>query len=196
MNRKNFIIVLLFGGMLTPCVAQNNSAAKKSTVTKKATVAKKQSTAPLVITVDDPAIVNGHVAFLGVPVKQPEAEITKQLKVKGLVPKTENGFQFLGGTAYGVQVKVFVDSEDMISVRETKAYTKAQARNRVMAYQKAFLDATKGNVAENTMNYNSNEEGGVTIQTSGGNIEIHYSNQDEVEFSSKYFDVIITFVQN
>ena len=65
-----------------------------------------------------------------------------------------------------------------------------------MAYQKAFLDATKGNVAENTMNYNSNEEGGVTIQTSGGNIEIHYSNQDEVEFSSKYFDVIITFVQN
>lgn len=197
--KKNvlFLLTLLLAGEVQPCMAQQRkSVAKKTVVTKKVTTAKKPIAAPATVTIDDPVIVNGHVAFLGVPVKQPEAKIKQQLQNKGLTPKSENGFQFLGGTVYGVAVKAFVDSENQIAVRESKAYTKSAARNRVNAYQKAFVNATGGKIVENTMGYNSDEEGGLTIETSGGKIDIHYSNQDEVNFNSKYFDIIITFVQD
>ena len=176
---------------VTKSTAVRKSAAKKPAAKKPAV--KKPVAAPATVTIDDPVIVNGHVAFLGVPVKQAVATIKEQLKEKGFVDTNENGFQYLLGTAFGVKVKVFVSSENQIETREAKGYTLNQVKTRVNAYKKAFVEATGGKATENCMG--CPEDGGVSIETTGGTIEIHYYNQDEVNFESKYFDIVITYTQ-
>ena len=193
------LMALMLMGTAQESVAQQRKTTAKNTAVKKTTTAARKTTpkkpaptASATVTITDPVIVNGHVAFLGVPVKQAENVIKQQLLAKGLVNTKENGFEFLGGTAYDVKVQVFVEDENRITVREAKAYTKSQAKARINAYKKAFVDATGAKATENCMNC---DDGGVTIDTPGGIIEVHFYNQDEVNFDSKYFDIVLTFAQ-
>ena len=198
-------IVLLLMALMTMGTAQESAAQRlTATVKKKPTMQKTiiagKTTAPkkqtlanaATVTITDPVIVNGHVAFLGVPVKQAENAIKKQLLAKGLADPNENGFKYLGGTAYDVKVKVFIEDENRITVREAKGYTKSQVKARINAYKKAFVEATGAKATEECMDC---DDGGVKIETTGGLIDIHFYNQDEVNFSSKYFDIVLTFSQ-
>ena len=110
--------------------------------------------------------------------------------------KQERGFEFLSGTAYGCKVKVFVEDNNIV-VHEEKTYKKVQVRNRIEAYKKAFMEADKVKVTENTMTWNSDEGGNYLLEaTSGGTVDLHYFNQDEVNFDSNLFVIILTFSQN
>lgn len=194
-------VLLSFCGIQQANAQQRRTAARTGVskkVSKKTTQKKSgvSTATPVAISISDPVVVNGSTAFLGISVKQPTSVIEKQLTEKGFVKKQENGYTFLKGTAYGCQVKVFIN-ENQIVVHEVKAYTKAQARKRIDAYKKAFSDATNVKVTENTMTYNSDEGGNYVLEVaSGGSIDLHYYNQDEVNFDSKFFDVILTFTQN
>lgn len=186
--KKNLLLLigLLLFGMVQTSVAQQRKSARKSAPKKVA------PTIPVTVTIDEPVIVNGNVAFQGVPVKQPVAKISQQLKAKGFVDKKENGFQFLSGTAYGVKVKAFVEDENWIAVREVKLYTAKQAKARINAYKKAFLEATGSTDVKNDEMLPA-EGGGFVVNTSGGTIDVHYYNEDEVNFDSNYFNIVITF---
>lgn len=202
--RKYIVCILGLALLCAPATmeAQQRKAATKTRtskgVTKRTTQKKKTTTTttPVAITVDDPLVVGGSVAFMGVPVKQSAAKIEQQLKEKGFVPKKENGFSFLSGTAYGVKVKVFVE-EGQIVVREEKAYKKTPARSRIEAYKKAFEKNNTVKVTENTMTRNGDEDGNYLLQSeSGGTVDLHYYNQDEVNFDSPFFDIVLTFRQD
>lgn len=202
MKKIAFVLtaLMLLGTVQNNCMAQQRkpvgkTAVRRTTTTAKNTAVRKATppAAPTTVTIADPVIVNGHVAFLGVPVKQAESAIKQQLKAKGLTNVSQNGFQYLGGTAYGVKVKVFVEGENQIVVREAKTYTKSQAKARINAYKKAFAEATGDKITEDCLD--CDEGGGITIETTGGTIEARFYNQDEVDFSSKYFDIVVTFTQ-
>ena len=157
----------------------------------------------VVVKETEPLIVNGHVAFLGIPVRQSRAVLETKLREKGIIHKGKDTYGNdlgLQGIVYGVKSSVYIEGEynqepyaDGISFRELKNYSKTQARNRVKAYQKAFLEATGGKVTENDMSYNSDEGGRVEIEAGKGYILIQYSNEDEVFFESPYYNVIVQF---
>jgi len=196
MKRLLFIAALaLMMGAAQESMAQQRkttvrkSAVKRTTASKNAV--KKAVTPPVTITIDDPVIVDGCVAFLGIPVNQSPDDIEKQVKAKGFVDKMEYGFNWLVGTAFGTQMKMFVEAEGGVTAREVKAYTFSQAKNRVNAYKKAFVQATGGKSSDDCMG--CQDGGGTTIETVGGTIEIRYYNQDEVNFESKYYDIVVSF---
>lgn len=196
-----FLAAAIMLGMSMPTMAQQKKAPAKRTTTTKTTkkpTAKKPVQQSQSIVLNEPMIVDGHLAFLGIPVNLPTETISQKLKEKGFVySKTEYDMGSWVGMAYGVKSSVNIGKEPAyVSFREMKDYTKTQARNRVTSYQKAFVEATGGKVTENTMSYNSVEGGQVRIETSKGYIEINYGNQDEVDFSSKYYDVYVTIGEN
>ena len=164
-----------------------------------------QQTSAIVIKDNEPLLVNGHLAFLGIPLVQNRARIEAQLREKGITKK-EDGYGNIRyeGMVYGVKSSIAIlggyqqgENTEGISYYEMKNYSKAQARNRVFAYQKAFLNATGGKVIENDMSYNSDEGERIEIETTNkGYITIQYANEDEVNFESSYFNVIVMFREN
>ena len=185
-----FLAAAIILGVAMPTMAQQKKALVKRTTTTKTTkkpTAKKPVQQSQSIVLNEPMIVD-----------LPTETISQKLKEKGFVySKTEYDMGSWVGMAYGVKSSVNIGKEPAyVSFREMKNYTKTQARNRVTSYQKAFVEATGGKVTENTMSYNSVEGGQVRIETSKGYIEINYGNQDEVDFSSKYYDVYVTIGEN
>lgn len=166
-----------------------------------------QQSPTVVVKENEPLVVNGHVAFLGIPVKQSQINIENKLKEKGLIYKGKDAYKNdLGweGIVYGVKCNVHIEkdfdhngSANGVSYRELKNYSKAQSRNRVFAYRKAFLEATGGKVVEDDTSFNGDEGGLVEIETANnGHITIQYANEDEVNFESPYFNVIVIFREN
>lgn len=157
-----------------------------------------QQTPSVVVKEGEPLLVNGWLAFMGIPVKQPKTNIIAKLKEKGFVLKDDYGNIRWEGTAYGTKgslaiIEDYNEQPEGISYREIKNYSKTQARNRVIAYQKTFLEATGGRIIENTMANNGIEGEYVKIEAGKGVIEIQYANEDEVNFESPYYNVIVQF---
>ena len=161
-----------------------------------------QQAPTVVIKENEPQAVNGHLAFLGIPLVQNRARIEASLREKGIIKKEdEYGNIRYEGMVYGVKSSVAIlggyqqgENTEGISYYEMKNYSKTQARNRVFAYQKAFLNATGGKVVENDMSYNSDEGGQIEIETTNkGHITIQYGNEDEVNFESNFFVVTVQF---
>ena len=195
---KKFVLLFAAAMMLgsaVPAVAQQKKTVKK-TVAKKApakkTVAKKAvAVAPLDIN-EGEFLADGHAAVMGIAVKQPQGKIEAALKEKGFVNKTV-GYEMKAwvGTLYGVTVNLSVDAPDGISYRERKDWTRQQAFNRVVSYQKQ-ITAVTGALPEGQLGMPSEEGGMVTLRSGKCVYTIQYQNQDEVDFSSKYFDIVVS----
>lgn len=173
----------------------NNKPAKTDKTANKDLAKQAPKATASAIRLGAPTIIDGHLAFNGVPLGQSKSKIKQQLEEAGMIgEKDENKRQCYAGRAYGVSVQAYVESKTQLSVREEKSYTKAQALSRIEGYQKAFIKDTGGKVVDNTLNKNGSEGGTVVIETRAGIIEIGYYNQDEVNFSSKNFDIILSFI--
>lgn len=188
--KKFFICFILLAGAMFMQAQVRRTPAQRTQTQQPSTVVVKET---------EPLIVNGHLAFLGIPVKQSRVIVGNLLKGKGFLQK-DDGYGNIRweGTAFGVKSSVALlggyeqgTLTEGISYRELKNYSKTQARNRVNAYLNAFLKATNGKVIENTMANNGIEGEYVEIQASNGYIKIEYGNQDEVNFDSPYYDVIV-----
>lgn len=182
--KKFFITMMMLAGVMLLQAQVRRAPAQRTQVQQPQAVVIKES---------EPLIVNGRLAFMGIPVKQAQATISAKLKEKGFVLKDDSW----EGTVYGVKsslgIEGFDGQADGISYREMKEYTKTQAINRVKALQKAFLEATGGKVIENTLPNDGVEGEFVKIEAGKGTIEIQYANEDEVNFESRFFNVIVQF---
>lgn len=189
-------VALLVGAPQTANAQQRKKVVKRTATTAKKKVTQQVQTAEVVI--DGPVIVDGgHLAFYGIPVIQGESDIIKDLADRGFKKTKDNfGNTNITGTAYGVKCTVFIDEGRGMTIRESKPYTLAQAKKRVAAYQKSYLSESGGKVTQNTLGWNSVEGGNVTIEAGEGTIGISYQNQDEVDFSSKYYDIVVSIFEN
>lgn len=188
--KKFFIIMIMLAGVTLLQAQVRRVSTQRTSV---------QQSSAVVVKETEPLIVNGHLAFLGIPVKQSRVILVNLLKGKGLLQK-DDGYGNIRweGTVFGVKSSVAIlggyeqgTLTEGISYRELKNYSKTQARNRVNAYLNAFLKATNGKVIENTMANNGDEGEYVEIKVGNGYIKIEYGNQDEVNFDSPYYDVIV-----
>lgn len=188
--KKFFIIMIMLAGVTLLQAQVRRVSTQRTSV---------QQSSAVVVKETEPLIVNGHLAFLGIPVKQSRVILGNLLKGKGLLQK-DDGYGNIRweGTVFGVKSSVAIlggyeqgTLTEGISYRELKNYSKTQARNRVNAYLNAFLKATNGKVIENTMANNGDEGEYVEIKVGNGYIKIEYGNQDEVNFDSPYYDVIV-----
>ncbi len=200
-NDMKKILFILAVALLVGAPQTLNAQQRKKVAKRSATVAKKKVTQPVqtvTIELDGPVIMDGgHLAFYGIPVIMGEADVVKELLDRDFKKtKDQFGNTNITGTAFGVKCMVFVDAERGITVREVKPYTLAQAKKRVAAYQKSYLSESGGKVTQNTLGWNSVEGGNVTIEAGEGTIGISYQNQDEVDFSSKYYDIVVSIFEN
>ena len=182
--KKFFITMVLLAGAMLLQAQVRRTPAQRTQV---------QQTPAVVVKENEPLLVNGHLAFMGIPVKQAQAGISAKLKEKGFILKDDSW----EGNVYGVKSSLGIEGFDGqangISYRELKEYTNTQAKNRVNALLKAFLEATGGKVVENTLANDGIEGEFVKIEAGNGAIEIQYANEDEVNFESRFFNVIVQF---
>lgn len=147
------------------------------------------------VSITDPMVVNGHLAFLGIDVTQSRSAIAQQLKAKGFVEyKNENSpYPFYKGMAYGVKCDLSINQEDEnrnINYRELKRYKLSAAKARLNALANALLKASGGKVTDK---YIQSDQGLVKIEGNNWYIEIMYANEDEVNFTSAYNTIYLTF---
>lgn len=145
----------------------------------------------------DPVLVNGKLAFMGIPIAQSKDAFEMQLKEKGFVEKKEEwgSGTYWSGNAYGEKVRVYMDTSKNIGISEVKEYNLSNAKKRITLLKNAFLEATHGKIIEDSTKYDSDEGGRLTIGLSCGKIDISYENSDVVNFSSDIYDVRIMMTQ-
>lgn len=183
-------------GAAVPAVAQQKKTVKK-TVAKKAPakkgVQKKavQAVAPLDIS-DGEFLTNGKAAMLGIPVKQPKAAVEAALKGKGF--KFDADISCWKGSAHGVSVGIFIDDTNQMTCRELKGWTKQQAFKRFQSYCKQ-ITAVTGALPDSYPTDMSVEGVMVTLKGDGVVYIVSCQNEDEVDFSSKYFNILVTVRQ-
>ncbi len=182
-----------------PVTAQQKRTVKRTTTTAKRTQPRKKVAAqPVKIVMDEPCIAGGALAFNGIPINLPAAEMASELKSQGFQLKKDDygGDSRWHGTAFGAAGIVYVGTNPaIVTFTEKKNYSKAQARKRVMAYKDAFEEASGCQATESTMSWNSDEGGMVKIPVNTSSIQISYANTDEVDFSSNLFTVMISYFE-
>lgn len=189
------VILFLVAAMICsmPTMAQKRTNGKtRTTQTARRTTAT-PTAQPVVI--DEPLVVDGHIAFMGILLNQSKQNIESQLRAKGYTPtKDEFGTTSFKMTVWGQKVDLSVDSplgnkEICVNWRELKNYGKSTARARVVALTNAILKSTGGKIIGSDMTNNSIEGGYNKIQAGDGYIEVSYWNDDEVNFDSRIFHV-------
>ena len=132
---------------------------------------------------------SGQLYFMGIPVKQPKANLDAQLKSKGFVQKKdEYGNVELFGSVDGVSVRIFT-ADKCLTVTDKKLYSFANAKKRFSAlFTKITSEYGKGK-------YTSEGEDIRTYQIDGpgGTIEISMWDSDEVNFTSGQYLVSVTY---
>ena len=132
---------------------------------------------------------SGQLYLMGIPVKQPKANLDAQLKSKGFVQKKdESGNVELWGSVDGVSVRIFT-ADNCLTVTDKKLYTFANAKKRFSALlTKITSEYGKGK-------YTSEGEDIRTYQIDGpgGTIEISMWDSDEVNYISGQYLVSVTF---
>jgi hypothetical protein len=191
------MVAALLAVPLSTSAQQKKVVQKRATTTAKRTtpVRKKPAAQPVNIQMDEPCIAGGALAFNGIPINLPSAEMASELKSQGFVFKKDQfGNERWHGKAFGVDGEVYVGTNPaVVTFTEKKSYNKATARKRVNAYKDAFEEMSGCKASESTMNWNSDEGGMVIIPVNSSRIQINYANQDEVEFSSNLFTISITY---
>ena len=198
MKKWLFIILVALLAISVPTSAQKKGAVKNRTTTtaKRTTQARKKPAAqPVKIEMEEHCIAGDALAFNGIPINLPAAEMASELKSQGFVFKKDQfGNERWYGKAFGVDGEVYVGTNPaIVTFTEKKNYNKTQARKRVMAYKDAFEELSGCQASESTMQQNSIEGGYVKIPVNTSFIEIYYANNDEVDFSSNFFTVYITY---
>jgi hypothetical protein len=138
-----------------------------------------------------PAVVNGHLAFMGIPINTPEESFRKQLLTKGFkvyVNKYGQKFpEILVGVYKGRKVQ-FGTGYKMVFIQDDKRPTLANAKKRYKELV-AELESIYGKgVANNTNDVTLRHE----IKTPQGNVIVEMYNEDEMEGDSDYY--IVGFV--
>ena len=178
-------MIVLLAALLLLGVGQADAQKRKAVRKVAKTVA-----AAVPVTVDDPVVVDGHIAFLGVPLGQTKATIDAALGEKGFkLTKLEVGEE-VRGTAYGAQWTLWVANEGKnLTITDVANYKMAQAKRRMTALVAGLQTKCGGTVQP----YDVEEGEGKAITCPTGTIRVYYRDADEVNFSGMSFLVCVEF---
>jgi len=184
------LAALLLLGTAQESMAQQK---KKAPVRKTTTTVKKKTPTVTPITVADPVVIDGHLAYMGVQLGQSTAKMWSELKKKGF-KDVKNGWGDVQtkGLSYGAMSVIGVDEKGDVYVTEDKAYTLSQAKRRVVSLAAGLKKALNGKTS--VMPETDGGGGGTAIACDYGRIEITYQNDDEVEFISDTYVVRYHFI--
>ena len=181
---KQRMIVLLAALLL---LGVGQADAQKRKMVRKAA---KTAAAVVPVTVDDPVVVDGHIAFLGVPLGQAKAKIDAALGEKGFKLTKLEVSEDVRGTAYGAQWSLWVSNDGKkLVLTGVNEYKKAQAKRRMTALVAGLQAKCEGTVQP----YDVGEGEGKTITCPAGTIRVYYRDSDEVDFSGMSFLVCVEF---
>lgn len=206
--KKSF---LFFTAALMLCTAMPTMAQQKKTTSTKRTTAtksvttkstapqKKASVKPAVASVpfEGPAIVDGHLAFMGIPLTENPAAMKSKLMAKGLKSKQNvsgNGDLEVKGVVDGVQVQIVISCNPnnaigYIVMDDTtcKRLPKAKARFTSLV---AKMESIYG---KGKYEYNEDDQKEYCIKTEKGRVTISIFNEDEMDGASSLFVNRVTF---
>lgn len=177
------LAAFLFIGTVQTAVAQSRKPNKRTTTTsprKKLTTTQQNTT-----TEAYPAVVNGHLAFMGISLAETPATFKKKLQAKGFkVFQEYEGDVALKGLVNGVPSLVRI-SNGQILVNDQKSYQLSKAKARfhqlVQVLEGIYGKGTRGESDEYSLNHK--------IKVAKGFIEINMFNEDEMDGSSDYYMV-------
>lgn len=176
-------MALLMFGTAQTAMAQNRKPNKRTTTTsprKKPTTTQQNTT-----TETYPAVVNGHLAFMGISLAETPATFKKKLLAKGfrLFLEYEGGVT-LKGLVNGVPSLVNI-SNGQILINDQKSYQLSKAKARfhqlVQVLEEIYGKGTRGESDEYSLNHK--------IKVAKGVIIIDMFNEDEMDGSSDYYMV-------
>ena len=183
------LTALLLLGMAQGTMAQQ----KKTSVRKTMSTVKKKTSVVTPISITDPVVIDGHLAYMGVQLGQSPSKIWTELEKKGFKEvKSDWGDTQTKGLSYGAMSAIGVDEKGNVYVTEDKAYTLSQAKRRVASLAAGLKKALNGKTS--VMPATDGGGGGTAIACDYGRIELQYQNDDEVEFISDTYVVRCHFI--
>lgn len=187
-------ILTLFGvlllGTALPIMAQQRKGNVRST-------AKTVTSIPMV----GPAVVDNHLAFLGLSLGESAPQISSKLIAKGM--KVDKSFDdgtsnvYLTGTIDGVQSRVMigVTAEKTVynlNLYDKKSYRLPQAKSRF----NALITKLESIYGKGKYNTNDNDRKIYHIRTAKGLVTLDLYNEDEMDGASDFYCICISFSEN
>lgn len=194
--KKIFLLLIAATIVCMPMAAQKRTYHKaRTTQRSRITQKKKTTTTTKPVVINDPMVVDGHIAFLGIPLSLGKKGIEQQLPSKGLTgykdEHTIAGISFKG-IVFGEKVDLAVDDHDdgniCVNWRELKQYREGAVKARTKALANAIVKNTNGKIK--SQNYYG-DQGHYLIQAGDGYIDVSYYNEDEVNFESDFYNIVI-----
>lgn len=211
MKKRLFILLAaaLMLGVATPTMAQQKKAPAKRTTTTtkksgtatKGTAAKKTSAKPTVVSIpfEGPAIVDGHLAILGVSLAEDPATMKSKLMAKGL--KSRNVYDgdsnlAVQGTVDGVKVwiNISIASDKKIwnvIMYDENTYRLPKAKTRFSSLIAKMESIYGKGKYENNEDDHKNYE----IETEQGSVGINLFNEDEMDGASDFYVISVGFTE-
>ena len=205
-----FLVAAMMLGMAMPTMAQQKKApvkkttttTKKSTTTQKQVAKKKTPAKPAAVSVpfEGPGIVDGHLAFMGIPLNESPANMKSKLMAKGLQSKRNdsgNGSLEVKGLVDGVQtiVEIAVSyKKDIWAIHMRDASTvrlpKAKARFETLL---AKVESIYGK-GECVDNYDDHKH--YLLKSDKGSISVELFNEDEMDGASDFYVISVSFSEH
>lgn len=198
-----FSVALMLGMAMQTMAQQKKKAPVKrtATVTKSGTTAKKATgnTTATSISFEGPAIVNGHLAFMGIPLNENPATMKSKLIAKGFISRQVDEEYSLAvqGTVEGAKARIEIavtphNTIGYLNLYEDRAYLlpKAKARYATLVSK---LEKIYG---KGEYHCNDDDHKIYWIKMEGGRVAVELFNMDEMDGASDYYIVAVSFSEN
>lgn len=190
---KKYLLILaaamLFGTTL-PTMAQQRKGNVKTTGSK----------TTISIPMEGPAIVDNHLAFLGISLGGPAQQVKSKLIAKGMkVQRNEDGTNniYLTASIEGVQSRIMigVTAEKTVyalNLYDKKSYRLSQAKTRF----NALITKLETIYGKGKYETNDNDYKKYHIRTDKGLVTLDLYNEDEMDGASDFYCISMSFSEN
>jgi len=192
MKKRLLTLPLMLFTMSLVCVAQNRVQSKSPVKKSSATVAS--------IPLTGPAIVDNHLAFLGISLGESTITVKAKLVEKGMkVEKNIDGTTNINmmGNIDGVQSRVIIGVTNdnkvfSMSANDKKSYRLPQAKTRY----NSLLSKIQSIYGKGAFDVNEADMKRYIIKTSKGVVTVELYNEDEMDGASESYCIAIGLSEN
>lgn len=195
------LAALMMMGTAQETMAQQRktaSAKKTTTTARKGTAAKKTAakTATPSIAWEGPGVVDGQVAFLGIPLTETKAGMKSKLTAKGIQDRRESDDDFIrlrgviDGTRVRINIQQTASGNLMVSVYDEKtcALAKAKIRFTALVEKMKTIYGQKGKYLRNDNDWKEYE---IEVGGTKEKVVVAMFNEDEMDGSSNFYQISV-----
>ena len=205
MKKTLFLLMalMMMGTAQTTFAQQRKAIAKKSATIANRSAVKRPAVKPAAPSIawELPIAIDGHVAFLGIPLTETMESMRGKLIAKGLQDRREgdNDFLILRGVIDGTRVRVNTQKTFNGSLHinvydeKTLPLAKAKVRFNELVKKLSNLYENKGSMPQNENDHKRFE---MSIGGTKGKVSIEMFNEDEMDGASDYYQIVISFEDN